>query len=125
MKFLYGPDHFSKTLIETNEEEEEELDEDDLEDIVEGGGGGGETDSQGGPGRPSAPAPDYDILRRETEEMGLRVREFYKGTEEVQRVSGKQHARGGDSEVSGGGVYCSNCQCPDGGTLYKHWRDVT
>uniref|UniRef100_A0A4W5NTA4 RNA polymerase II subunit B1 CTD phosphatase RPAP2 homolog n=1 Tax=Hucho hucho TaxID=62062 RepID=A0A4W5NTA4_9TELE len=100
MKFLYGPDHFSKTLIETNEEKEEELDEDDLE----GSGEGGETDSEGGPGRPSAPAPDYDTLRRETEEMGLRVREFYKGTEEVQRVSGKQHARGGDLEVSGRGV---------------------
>ncbi|XP_029560152.1 putative RNA polymerase II subunit B1 CTD phosphatase rpap2 isoform X3 [Salmo trutta] len=106
MKFLYGPDHFSKTLIETKEEEEkeEELDEDDLEDIVEGGGEGGETDSQRGPGRPSAPAPDYDTLRRETEEMGLRVREFYKGTEEVQRVSGKQHARGGDSENQGGAL---------------------
>ncbi|CAB1325911.1 unnamed protein product [Coregonus sp. 'balchen'] len=99
MKFLYGPDHFSKTLIETKKvEKEEELDEDDLDDIVEGGGEGGETESQGGPGRPSAPAPDYDTLRRETEEMGLRVREFYKGMEEVHRVSGKQHARGGDSE---------------------------
>nr|XP_029498096.1 putative RNA polymerase II subunit B1 CTD phosphatase rpap2 [Oncorhynchus nerka] len=105
MKFLYGPDHFSKTLIETKKkEEEEELDEDDLEDIVKGGGEGRETDSQGGPGRPLAPAPDYDTLRRETEEMGLRVREFYEGTKEVQRVSGKQHARGGDSENQGGAL---------------------
>ncbi|KAK6310437.1 hypothetical protein J4Q44_G00184920 [Coregonus suidteri] len=105
MKFLYGPDHFSKTLIETKKvEKEEELDEDDLDDIVEGGGEGGETESQGGPGRPSAPAPDYDTLRRETEEMGLRVREFYKGMEEVHRVSGKQHARGGDSENQGGAL---------------------
>lgn len=104
MKFLYGPDHFSKTLIETKKEEEEELDEDDLEDIVKDGGEGRETDSQGGPGRPLAPAPDYDTLRRETEEMGLRVREFYEGTKEVQRVSGKQHARGGDSENQGGAL---------------------
>ncbi|XP_038859661.1 putative RNA polymerase II subunit B1 CTD phosphatase rpap2 [Salvelinus namaycush] len=108
MKFLYGPDHFSKTLIETKEEKEkekeEELDEDDLEDIVKDGGEERETDSQGGPGRPSAPAPDYDTLRRETEEMGLRVREFYKGTKEVQRVSGKQHARDEDSENQGGAL---------------------
>uniref|UniRef100_A0A4W5NM48 RNA polymerase II subunit B1 CTD phosphatase RPAP2 homolog n=1 Tax=Hucho hucho TaxID=62062 RepID=A0A4W5NM48_9TELE len=119
MKFLYGPDHFSKTLIETNEEKEEELDEDDLE----GSGEGGETDSEGGPGRPSAPAPDYDTLRRETEEMGLRVREFYKGTEEVQRVSGKQHARGGDLEVSGRGVY-SLRPPPTGRVAYSHQRGL-
>lgn len=53
MKFLYGPDHFNKTTVETKkkkkEEEEEEHDEDILEDIVQGVGDGGDSGSPGGP----------------------------------------------------------------------------
>ncbi|XP_071233406.1 putative RNA polymerase II subunit B1 CTD phosphatase rpap2 [Salvelinus alpinus] len=85
MKFLYGPDHFNKTTVETKkkEEEEEELDEDNLEDVVEGVGDGGDGGSPGGPWRPSAPSPDYNTIRRDTEELELSVREFYKGVRET------------------------------------------
>uniref|UniRef100_A0A3P8YSY9 RNA polymerase II subunit B1 CTD phosphatase RPAP2 homolog n=1 Tax=Esox lucius TaxID=8010 RepID=A0A3P8YSY9_ESOLU len=91
LEFLYGPDHFSKVPMETRNKMEEhvELDEDDLEDIVAGG-----DTFPGCPGRPSATAPDYETLCRETEELGLRVREFYKGTfilpEEAQQLEEKQ-----------------------------------
>ncbi|CAB1317765.1 unnamed protein product, partial [Coregonus sp. 'balchen'] len=67
MKFLYGPDHFSKMTIETKktEEEEEELDEDGGY-CRRGWGWRGRRGSRGSTGRSSAPAPDYDTIRRET-----------------------------------------------------------
>ncbi|KAL7850919.1 hypothetical protein AOLI_G00212750 [Acnodon oligacanthus] len=70
MKFLHGPDYTSQTEPTLSSEEEEELDEDDLEDVVE--------KPAGRQARPTAAAPDYETLRKETKLMDLRVREFYK-----------------------------------------------
>lgn len=78
LKFLYGADHFLGSPVADVKEEkeaEEELDEDDLEDEVTLEDKDGVSN-----GRPSAAAPDYDTLHKETEEMELRIREFYKGT---------------------------------------------
>ncbi|KAM4605306.1 putative RNA polymerase II subunit B1 CTD phosphatase rpap2 [Polymixia lowei] len=95
LTFLYGPDRSSGPLLsdrkeEKEEEDEEELDEDDLE---EDGGGVG----AGRPERPSAPAPDYKALREETQELDLRVREFYKGT---WVLPGEAHQSARNSEVT-------------------------
>lgn len=80
LKFLYGPDHslgspFADVKEEKDQEDEEELDEDDIEDEVidaEGVDAGMQK-------RPSAAAPDYKTLQQETQQLELRVREFYKG----------------------------------------------
>jgi len=101
-KFLYGADHSPcSPFVDVKEEkdlggEEEELDEDDLEDegtIEEAEGVGAGVQK-----RPSAAAPDYHVLQQETQQLELRVREFYKGTwilpEEVEEPHG--------SKVSGG-----------------------
>ncbi|CAN9503200.1 unnamed protein product [Ophioblennius macclurei] len=70
LKFLYGANHpVGSPFADVKEEEREELDEDDLEDEPPAVGK-----------RPSAAAPNYDSLRRETEQLELRVREFYQGT---------------------------------------------
>ncbi|XP_074545224.1 putative RNA polymerase II subunit B1 CTD phosphatase rpap2 [Halichoeres trimaculatus] len=73
LTFLYGASHpISASLADDKEageeEEEEELDEDDLDD-----------EGAGGVQKPSAAAPDYETLRKESQEMELRVREFYGG----------------------------------------------
>ncbi|XP_033506862.1 putative RNA polymerase II subunit B1 CTD phosphatase rpap2 isoform X2 [Epinephelus lanceolatus] len=95
LKFLYGADHSLGSpyadVIEDKEVEvkEEELDEDDLEDEVT------EEDAEGVDAevqkRPAA-APDYRTLRTETQQLELRVKEFYKGTwivpEEVEEPHG-------------------------------------
>lgn len=81
LTFLYGSDHsLGSPYAEVREkegkeevEEEEELDEDDLEDEVM-------VDNAAEQKRLSAAAPDYERLRRETQQLELRVREFYKGT---------------------------------------------
>ncbi|KAM9322316.1 putative RNA polymerase II subunit B1 CTD phosphatase rpap2 [Pholidichthys leucotaenia] len=80
LKFLYGSHHSLgssyadiKEEQEDDEKEEKELDEDDLEDEVAVGDAVEQK-------RPSAPAPDYETLRKETKQTELRVREFYKGT---------------------------------------------
>lgn len=75
LTFLYGSDHsLGSPYAEVREEEgKEELDEDDLEDEVT-------ADNSEDKKRPSAAAPNYDTLRRETQDLELRVREFYKGT---------------------------------------------
>ncbi|XP_057712430.1 putative RNA polymerase II subunit B1 CTD phosphatase rpap2 [Corythoichthys intestinalis] len=73
LKYLHFSDcKFDSPSIFTKEdEEEEELDEDDLEDDV--------TEENAGKEGWRAP-PDYETLKRETQQMALRVREFYKGT---------------------------------------------
>ncbi|KAL7842017.1 hypothetical protein SRHO_G00237060 [Serrasalmus rhombeus] len=71
MKFLHGPDYTAQTEPTSQSVEEEELDEDDLEDVVE--------KPAGRQARPTAAAPDYETLKKETKLMDLRVREFYKG----------------------------------------------
>lgn len=68
--FLYGADGQIGKRFGEVKEEEEALDEDDIEE--EEGGGDEE--------RQTAAAPDYDALKREAQDMELRVREFYKGT---------------------------------------------
>uniref|UniRef100_A0A4W6FFE9 RNA polymerase II associated protein 2 n=1 Tax=Lates calcarifer TaxID=8187 RepID=A0A4W6FFE9_LATCA len=98
LKFLYGDDHslgspFADVKEEEEEEDkEEELDEDDLEDEVTAEDGRGA--DTGMLKRPSAAVPDYKTLRDETQQMELRVREFYKGTwilpEEVEAPSGNK-----------------------------------
>ncbi|XP_036412388.1 putative RNA polymerase II subunit B1 CTD phosphatase rpap2 [Colossoma macropomum] len=74
MTFLHGPDYTSQTEPTSQSEEEEELDEDDLEDVVEK-----PAPPAGRQARPTAAAPDYETLRKETELMDVRVQEFYKG----------------------------------------------
>lgn len=91
LKFLHGADRTldspSTYLKEEEEEEDEELDEDDLEDDVTEDSGGAER-------RATAAVPDYEALKRETQQMVLKVREFYKGTwimpEEPQKVNGNE-----------------------------------
>ncbi|RXN14899.1 RNA polymerase II subunit B1 CTD phosphatase RPAP2 [Labeo rohita] len=74
IKFLYGPDYACGT--ESSAQEVEELDEDDLDEAeVEVSLRQNSASSS----RPSAPAPDFKTLRKETELLELRVREFYKG----------------------------------------------
>ncbi|XP_019733400.1 putative RNA polymerase II subunit B1 CTD phosphatase rpap2 isoform X1 [Hippocampus comes] len=100
LKFLHGAnctlDSPSTYLKEEEEEEEEdeELDEDDLEDDVTEVSGRAER-------RTTAAAPDYEALKRETQQMVLKVREFYKGTwimpEEPQRVNGNEDQSTSDS----------------------------
>ncbi|KAM3865991.1 putative RNA polymerase II subunit B1 CTD phosphatase rpap2 [Diretmus argenteus] len=80
LAFLYGPDHSSAAPLaeRKKEKEEEELDEDDLEEEVMEEVGG--RVAAGVQERPSAPALNYEKLQKETQELELRVREFYKGT---------------------------------------------
>ncbi|XP_049454993.1 putative RNA polymerase II subunit B1 CTD phosphatase rpap2 isoform X1 [Epinephelus fuscoguttatus] len=96
LKFLYGADHsLGSPYADVKKDKEvevkeEELDEDDLEDEVT------EEDAEGVDAevqkRPSAAAPDYRTLRTETQQLELRVKEFYKGTwivpEEVEEPHG-------------------------------------
>lgn len=77
LTFLYGPGHslgspFADVKGET-QETEEELDEDDLEEEVEDNGVVSHV-------RPLEAAPDYEALQMQTQQMELRIREFYKGT---------------------------------------------
>ncbi|XP_068557511.1 putative RNA polymerase II subunit B1 CTD phosphatase rpap2 [Cebidichthys violaceus] len=77
LKFLYGADHSLRSpFTHVKEEEEEELDEDDLEDEATDD----DAEGVGAEKRPSAAAPDYHVLQQETQQLELRVREFYKGT---------------------------------------------
>lgn len=76
MKFLYGPDYTSEPTAQQAEDSEEELDEDDLDEAEVTKG---LRQSGGDPARPSAPAPDFEQLRKETEQMEMRVKEFYEG----------------------------------------------
>ncbi|XP_044076269.1 putative RNA polymerase II subunit B1 CTD phosphatase rpap2 isoform X2 [Siniperca chuatsi] len=94
LKFLYGTDHsLDSPFADVKEDEEgEELDEDDLEDEVTN-----EEAKEGDAGvqkRPSAAAPDYKMLQKESQQLELRVREFYKGTwilpEEVEDPDGNE-----------------------------------
>lgn len=64
IKFLYGTDHsLASSFTDVKEETGEDLDEDDLEDDC------GEQKR-----------PDYEALQKESQQMELRVREFYRGT---------------------------------------------
>ncbi|XP_048018403.1 putative RNA polymerase II subunit B1 CTD phosphatase rpap2 [Megalobrama amblycephala] len=74
MKFLYGPEYASGT--ESSAQEVEELDEDDLDEAEMEMG---LRQDSGSTFTPRAPAPDIETLRKETESLELRVREFYKG----------------------------------------------
>ncbi|TRY87528.1 hypothetical protein DNTS_007087 [Danionella cerebrum] len=71
LKFLYGPEYTSRSdSVSAVPVKEEELDEDDLED----------EEGLKMSTRPSAPAPDIETLRKQTEMLELQVKEFYKGT---------------------------------------------
>ncbi|CAF96376.1 unnamed protein product, partial [Tetraodon nigroviridis] len=76
LDFLYGAEHppGSPSFPDAGEEKEEELDEDDLEDE------GAEGIDAAGPRKAPSPVPDFETLRKNTQELELRVREFYKGT---------------------------------------------
>ncbi|KAJ8274295.1 hypothetical protein COCON_G00089200 [Conger conger] len=88
MRLLHGPSYRPREEgEEEKEEEEEELDEDDLEDSVEAPASQGL--SGGGQGKPSATAPDYDTLHRETERLNLRVQEFYRGSPVLPEENGE------------------------------------
>ncbi|XP_061695315.1 putative RNA polymerase II subunit B1 CTD phosphatase rpap2 isoform X2 [Syngnathoides biaculeatus] len=88
IKFLHGADCTLDPPSIYMKEEEEELDEDDLEDDVTEGSGGEEER------RALLPAPDYETLKRETQQMVLKVREFYKGTwivaEDEEKMNGNE-----------------------------------
>ncbi|KAM7379082.1 hypothetical protein PAMP_004656 [Pampus punctatissimus] len=100
LKFLYGADHslgspFADVKNQEKEEEDEELDEDDLlDEVSEEDGGGADAGVQKSP---SVAAPDFKTLRKETQHLELRVREFYKGTwilpEEVEESNGNKDQR--------------------------------
>ncbi|XP_076403051.1 putative RNA polymerase II subunit B1 CTD phosphatase RPAP2 isoform X2 [Peromyscus maniculatus bairdii] len=88
LKFLYGPDHASVCLKPSSAPvPDEELDEDDIS--CDPGGTGpalsqprnnlGETLPSGGSDTASKPLPSYESLKKETEMLNLRVREFYRG----------------------------------------------
>lgn len=92
LNFLYGADHSLGAPfadVKEKREVEEELDEDDLEDEVTIDNNGGVNN-----GRPSAAAPDYKTLQKDTQQMELRIREFYKGTwilpEEMKEPNGDE-----------------------------------
>ncbi|KAE8291119.1 putative RNA polymerase II subunit B1 CTD phosphatase rpap2 [Larimichthys crocea] len=78
LRFLYGAGHSLSSPFadaeEDKEEEEEELDEDDFDDED------AERVDAGVQRKASAPAPDYETLQKEGQQLELRVREFYKGT---------------------------------------------
>lgn len=76
LSFLYGADYSAgSAFADFKETKAEELDEDDLEDDDDVTESCAEEQN-----RPSAAAPDYNTLRKETEQLQLRVREFYEGT---------------------------------------------
>lgn len=100
LRFLYGADHSLGSPfadVKEEKEEEEELDEDDLDDEV------ADEDAEGvdagAQKRASAAAPDYEALQKESQQLELRVREFYKGTwvlpEEVEESHGNRVSEGG------------------------------
>lgn len=76
LDLLYGADHppGSTPFTDAGEEKEEELDEDDLDDE------GTEGIDAAGPRKAPSSVPDFETLRKNTQELELRVREFYKGT---------------------------------------------
>lgn len=74
LQFLYGTDHSGPPFADVGGEKEEELDEDDLDDEDVQETGVKELK------RPSAVVPDYETLRKDTQHLQLRVRDFYKGT---------------------------------------------
>ncbi|KAM8849541.1 putative RNA polymerase II subunit B1 CTD phosphatase rpap2 isoform 2-T2 [Spinachia spinachia] len=94
LKFLYGADYSLRSpMADVKAPEKEELDEDDLEDEVNY-----EDAAEVGAGeqkRPSAAAPDYCVLQKETQQLELQVREFYQGTwvlpEEVEEPPGSKN----------------------------------
>lgn len=101
LKFLYGAGHSpASPFTDVRGEKEEELDEDDLAD----------EDAQGIDAgvlkRASAAVPDYETLRKETQQLELRVKGFYKGTwilpEKVEEVPGDKVSEGGNGEKRGG-----------------------
>lgn len=97
MIFLYGPDYASGMQLSTaGAWEEEQLDEDDLDEAEVG-----VRSAEGGSSRTSAPVPDVETLRKETEMLELRVREFYKGVcvlpEEVETAAVKETEHTQDS----------------------------
>lgn len=74
LDLLYGTDHQPGSPPYAGEEMEEELDEDDLD------AEGAEGIDAPGPRRAPSSVPDFETLRKSTQELELRVREFYKGT---------------------------------------------
>lgn len=76
LDLLYGAGHPPESNIFTDagEEKEEELDEDDLDDDD------AEDIDATGPKKAPSSVPDFETLRKDTQEFELRVREFYKGT---------------------------------------------
>ncbi|NXG79057.1 RPAP2 phosphatase, partial [Baryphthengus martii] len=89
LKFLYGPNYTalcSSKCISSANQENEELDEDDLDTADDNTVGTGESENSlnyslpfTGPGGIVKPVPSYEKLKEETEFLGLRVKEFYKG----------------------------------------------
>lgn len=76
LDLLYGTDRppAATPFTDPEGEKEEELDEDDLDDEAADGM------DAAGPKEAPSPVPDFEALRKDTQEMELRVREFYKGT---------------------------------------------
>lgn len=76
LDLLYGVDRppGSTPFTDNGEDKEEELDEDDLDDE------GAEGIDAAEPRKAPSSVPDFDTLQKNTRELELRVREFYKGT---------------------------------------------
>ncbi|XP_054622746.1 putative RNA polymerase II subunit B1 CTD phosphatase rpap2 isoform X2 [Dunckerocampus dactyliophorus] len=93
LKFLHCADHqLDSPPTNMKEEEEEELDEDDIEEEVTAGGRGGCV--AGEQKKPTMPAPDFEMLKKETQQLGLKVKEFYNGTcvlpEKAEEMNGNE-----------------------------------
>lgn len=100
-KFLYGADHPLSSpytdVKEENVEDKEELDEDDLDDEVT------DEDAQRVDAevqKRTSAVPDYETLRKENQQLELRVKEFYKGTwvlpEKGEEQPGDKVSEGGE-----------------------------
>nr|XP_057923248.1 putative RNA polymerase II subunit B1 CTD phosphatase rpap2 [Doryrhamphus excisus] len=70
--------HLDSPPTDMKEEAVEELDEDDIEEEVTADGQGGFVAEE--QKRPTMPAPDFETLKKETQQLGLKVKEFYDGT---------------------------------------------
>lgn len=131
LRFLYGADHSLGSPfadVKEEKEEEEELDEDDLDDEVADEDADGV--DAGEQKRASAAAPDYEALQKESQQLELRVREFYKGTwvlpEEVEEphgikvsIKGREWRKNRKERRVVNEWTCCKSQCPHRDTILK------
>lgn len=98
LQFLFGDGHsLGSPFADVKEEKEEDLDEDDLDD--EETNEDAEGVDAGVQKKASAAAPDYKTLREKSQQLELRVKEFYRGPCILPDEAEEQH----EDKVSDGG----------------------